>query len=122
MDHQYHSAKNTQRHLELWIYLLPIVGVIPSLWTLYRPKSKTLGYEEIYREQQKVSRLSISLVLLWLTSYSLLSLSAVNFSEVMSFRLLYTNAVITTGYFLTCTFLMTRLNKKSLPIVDDANH
>ena len=122
MNHQYHSAKHTQRHLELWIYLLPIVGVIPSLWVLYRPQSKVVGYEEVYREQQKASRISISLALVWLTSYSLLSLSALNFSDIMSFRLLYTNAVITTGYFLTCTFLMTRLNKKTLPIVDDDNH
>lgn len=122
MSHQYHSAKHTQRHLELWIYLLPIVGVIPSLWTLYRPQSKVTSYEETLREQQKVSRLSISLALVWLTSYSLLSLSADNFADIISFRLLYTNAVITTGYFLTCTFLMTRLNKKSLPIFDDPNH
>lgn len=122
MSYQYHSAKHTQRHLELWIYLLPIVGVIPSLWILYRPQSKVPGYEEIYREQQKVSRLSISLALIWLTSYSLLSLSAANFSDVMSFRLLYTNAVMTTGYFLICTFLMTRLNKKSLPITDNDDH
>ena len=122
MSHQYHSAKHTQRHLELWIYLLPIVGVIPSLWVLYRPQSKAPGYEEIYREQQKASRTSISLALIWLTLYSLLSLSATSFSDVISFRLLYTNAVMTTGYFLTCTFLMTRLNKKSLPIVHDDNH
>ena len=122
MSHQYHSAKHTQRHLELWIYLLPIIGVIPSLWTLYRPQSKVPGYEETCREQQKASRLSISLALVWLTSYSLLSLSSANFTDIISFRLLYTNAVITTGYFLTCTFLMTRLNKKSLPIVDDPNH
>ena len=119
MSHQYHSAKHTQRHLELWIYLLPIVGIVPSLWVLYRPQSKNLGYEKIYREQQKASRLSISLALVWLTAYSLLSLSANNVSDIMSFRLLYTNAVMTTGYFLTCTFLMTRLNKKSLPIVND---
>ena len=119
MSHQYYSAKHTQRHLELWIYLLPIVGVIPSLWTLYRAQSKPLGYEEIYREKQKASRLSISLALVWLTSYSLLSLNIANFSDVISFRLLYANAIVTTGYFLTCTFLMTRLNKKSLSIVDD---
>lgn len=119
MSHQYHSAKHTQRHLELWIYLLPIVGVIPSLWTLYRPQSKTPGYKEIYREHQKASRISVSLALVWLISYSLLSLNTVNFSDVISFRLLYVNAIMTTGYFLTCTILMTRLNKKSLPIVDD---
>lgn len=121
MNYQYHSSKHTQRHLQLWIYLLPIVGVIPALWTLYRPQSQAPGYHQSNREQEKVSRQAILLLLLWLSSYILLSWSSTNVSGILSFRLLYLNTVITSGYFIACTFLLTRLNKKSLPNVEDRN-
>lgn len=122
MSNQFYIQQKTEQHLQLWIYLLPIVGVIPAIWTLYRVKSDLpLRAEEsmpnaaaLLRQQQKISRLSINLVLIWLSSYALCSWGAGNASEIGSFRLLYANAVITTGYFLTCTFLMSRLGKKSL--------
>ena len=121
MNHQYHSARHTQRHLQLWIYLLPIVGVVPALWTLYKPQSRPSGDRQTHRELEKVSRQAISLALLWLSSYVLLSFGSTNVSEILSFRLLFLNTVLTSSYFVACTFLMTRLNKKSLPYVKDPN-
>ena len=133
MNNQYNCPNRTERHLRLWIYLLPVVGVIPAIWTLYlSPRNKEIPSEKkdalhihssarcdrAHREQQKVSRLSVTLILAWLSSYSLLSLGAANASGIMSFRLLYTNAILTTGYFLACTVLMSRLSKKSLPLAD----
>ncbi len=122
MSNQFYLQRNTEQHLQLWIYLLPIVGVIPAVWTLSRAKNDLSVNSEEYitttktslRQQQKVSRLSLNLMLIWLSSYALFSWGAGNASEIISFRLLYANAVITTGYFLTCTFLMSRLGKKSL--------
>ena len=107
------------RQLQLWVYLLPVVGVVPAIWTLYRltqlkdnvtVRSDLVGL----RQRQKVSRLCVSLALVWLSCYCLLSLGAASVSGIESFRLLYTNALITTGYFLACSFLMLRVNKKSL--------
>lgn len=121
MNNQYYRQTHTERHLKLWIYLLPIVGVIPAIWTLYRPKSDRQIYSENNREQLKVSRLSLILVLVWLSSYSLLFLGAANASGMVAFRLLYTNAILTTGYFLACTVLMSRLVKKNLPPEDEIN-
>lgn len=130
MNNQYNYPNKTERHLRLWIYLLPIVGVIPAIWTLYlSSRDKEIFSEKkdplnIHssdlaarpnRERQKVSRLSVTLILAWLSSYSLLSFGAANASGIMSFRLLYTNAILTTGYFVACTVLMSRLSKKSLP-------
>lgn len=118
MNQQYHSPGKIKRHLKLWIYLLPVVGIIPALWSLYRPPNHTQTFPE-NREQQKVSRLAISLGLVWLSSYALFSLGAANGGEILSFRFLYANAILTTGYFLTCTILMSRLNRKSLSLEDE---
>lgn len=121
----YYSAQI--RHLQLWIYLLPVVGIVPAVWTLYRAEKplKTNSVIRsnsmvILRQQQKTSRLALNLALLWLSCYSLLSLGAANVSGVESFRLLYTNAMITTGYFLTCTFLMFRSQGKTT-VADDTS-
>lgn len=130
MHHQYSHSNQTDRHLTLWVYLLPIIGVIPAIWTLYisQKDRETRGPkpEESYviplsnisnknnYERQKVSRWSVTLILIWLSSYFLLSLGAANTSGVIAFRLLYTNAILTTGYFVACTALMFNLSKRNL--------
>jgi hypothetical protein len=111
MNHPYSHPIQTERHLKLWYYLLPVVGIIPAIKTLYLTKKDC----QVDLEKQKASRLSISLALIWLSSYSFLSLGAANSMGIMSFRLLYANTLLTTGYFVACTCLMFRLGKKSLP-------
>lgn len=106
MNNKYSVNSQIERHLKLWIYFLPVVGIIPSVWTLYRDKGN--------REQQKASRIAIILIILWLSSYCCLSLGSEGTSELLRFRLLYTNALFTTGYFVTCTLLMLRLSKDNL--------
>ena len=128
MHNQYNQPNQTEQHLALWIYLLPIIGVIPAIWTLYlsQKDQETRGNDPEMRcaphlskishktnyERQKVSRWSVTLILVWLSSYCLLSLGAANTSGIIAFRLLYTNAILTTGYFLACTVLMFSLPKK----------
>ncbi len=99
------NSQQKERQLELGIYYLPIVGIIPSLWTLSRKNSP--------RQHQKASRLSIKLTLIWLCAYGLLSIGSSQGSELVALRLLYTNALVTTGYFLVCLGLILRLRKKS---------
>jgi hypothetical protein len=49
--------------LKLLIYLVPIFGVVPSLWSLYlRPGS---------RREQQVSRTAVVLLLGWAIAYGL---------------------------------------------------
>ena len=113
MNNKYSINSQIERHLKLWIYFLPVAGIIPAIWTLYRDQGN--------REQQKASRISIILIIFWLSSYCCLSLGAAQSSDLLAFRLLYINALFTTGYFLTCTFLMFRLgkeNKLSLPKIN----
>ena len=106
MDNKYLVREPKDRHLQLWIYLLPIVGIIPAIWTLSQNKGN--------REQLKASRLSITLALTWIIIYSFMSLSVNRASDILAFRLLYLNALLTTGYFITCTVLMLRLRKGAL--------
>lgn len=113
MNNKYSANSQIERYLKLWLYLLPIVGIIPAMWTLYRGKGN--------KEQQQASRISIILMLVWLGSYCCLSLGVERASELLAFRLLYTNALITTGYFLTCTLLMLRLGKGNLPTLPKIN-
>ncbi len=100
------ETKKLQKR-QLWYYLIPVFGIVPSLWTIYLGKGS--------KEQQQTSRLSIVLLLAWLTPYISLFLGAGQTSDTMAFRLLYTNALLTTGYFLVCFWLLFRLQQGKSP-------
>ncbi|NEQ96252.1 MAG: hypothetical protein F6K30_05945 [Cyanothece sp. SIO2G6] len=91
------------RRLTLFVYLIPIVGFIPALWTLYR----RLGD----RPQQSVSRLSVTLAMGWLLGYLLLNLGA-NTSPNLTLPLLLISSLLTSGYFLTNIWLMVQLFRR----------
>lgn len=84
---------------QLLIYLIPVIGVLPSLWTLYHRQGS--------REQMKVSRLSITMTFTWLLVYLLLATGAAT-SEFFALRLLILNSFLTSGYFLVSIWLMFR--------------
>jgi hypothetical protein len=87
--------------MRLSFYLLPLIGATLSVWKLYRPCDD--------RTQQELSRLSVTITLIWLAIYGMLWMGADRASDVVSFRLLYTNAIVTSGYFLFCIALTIRL-------------
>ncbi|HEY9295715.1 MAG TPA: hypothetical protein VIQ31_04970 [Phormidium sp.] len=94
---------------QLFIYLIPVVGFFPALWTLYRRDSD--------RQQQTVSRLSVTLALGWLLAYGLLGAGVAQASETLTLRLLFINGLLTSGYFLVSLWLMVRLwQRKSVRI------
>ena len=103
MNNYNSDSEKKYQQLQLGIYYLPIIGIIPSLWTLSRNQAN--------RQKQRASRLSLTLTLIWLCSYSLLSLGSSYTSELITLRLLYTNALITTSYFLICLGLIVRLKQ-----------
>lgn len=94
MNKKYPTRQDNLDKFQLSLYLLPIVGIIPSLWTLFSQTSNP--------QQKKVSRTSINLILIWLLVYVSLWLSSQNTSELVAIRLLYLNGLLTTGYFLSC--------------------
>ncbi|WP_017651587.1 hypothetical protein [Fortiea contorta] len=94
---------------QLLLYLIPIIGFFPSLWTLYRRQGS--------REQMAVSRLSITLAFTWLLGYLLFTTGAEN-AEFLALRLLILNSLFTSGYFLVSLWLIFRLiqgKSKRLP-------
>jgi hypothetical protein len=105
MDSKYSIAEKQNRYLKQWTYLLPIVGIIPAIWTLADSQSET--------QQKQASRLSIGLFITWLSLYILLFLGADASPNILAFRLLYVNALMTTGYFVSCLILVMVLNPKN---------
>lgn len=101
------------KHLQLFIYLVPMVGFFPAIWTLYRRRGS--------EEQRAASRLAITLALGWLFGYLLLG-SGAQATDSLSVPLLITSSLLTSGYFLINIWLMVRLwQRKSiwLPGVSD---
>lgn len=93
--------ENSDLHrLQLFVYLVPVLGFFPAIWTLYRRQGT--------REQQAVSRLSVTLAFGWLLGYILLSTGAQT-SEFLTLRLLFLNTLLTSGYFLVSIGLMARV-------------
>jgi len=89
-----------QRFLQLFFYLIPVVGFFPALWTLYRRRGT--------RQERNLSRLVIIMALLWLGSYTLLG-SAAEVSESLALPFLIANSVVTSSYFVVNLWLITRL-------------
>ena len=128
MSNHLDTKKQTEQHLQLWIYFLPVVGVIPAIWTISQSQSQARAIANSQNnplkdssellQQLKASRLSLNLTLIWLCSYILFSYGAADGTEIIAFRFLYANAIVTTSYFVACTFLMTRLGKKRLFYAD----
>lgn len=96
------------KHLQLFIYLIPVVGFFPAVWTLYRWRGN--------REQTAASRLAVQLTLGWFLGYILLETGAQT-SESLTVPLLLMSSLLTSGYFLTNIWLMVRLwQRKSLEL------
>ena len=99
------------KHLKLFIYLIPIIGFFPSLWTLYRHGNQKQPSDSLLPSQSQqltTSRLSVTLAGCWLLGYILLGFGAET-SEFLALLLLVLNTLLTSGYFLVSILLMIRL-------------
>jgi cellulose synthase/poly-beta-1,6-N-acetylglucosamine synthase-like glycosyltransferase len=100
MDNYPHPQDTATSNKLLLLYLIPVFGFFPSLWTLYRHQGS--------REQLAVSRLSITLCFTWMLGYFLLSSGAAT-SNFLAIRLLILNSFFTSGYFLVSIWLIFRV-------------
>ncbi len=101
--------------LQIFIYLIPVLGFFPALWTLYRQaggRSQTdssgrslAGTSE--RSRQNASRLAVTLAMGWIVGYALLGAGA--HADSLTLPLLITSSLLTSGYFLVNIWLMVRL-------------
>lgn len=86
--------------LKLVIYLVPIFGFFPALWSLY--------FKQGSRREETVSKTAVTLALVWVVVYGLTAAGSQG-ADVTSLRLLVTGLLATTGYFITNLWLMVRL-------------
>lgn len=86
--------------LKLVIYLVPIFGFFPSLWSLYVKQGG--------KREANVSKTAVTLALAWMVIY-VLTTAGSQASDIASTRLLVTSLLATTGYFITNLWLMVRL-------------
>lgn len=94
------ASGETLERLKLTIYLVPVFGVVPAVYSLWHRQGS--------RQELAVSRLVVTLALTWVVAYGLLSAGSY-LSPGLSLRLLITNTLVTTGYTLTNLVLMVRL-------------
>lgn len=90
--------------LKLLLYLVPIFGFFPALWSLYARQGS--------RRENTVSKTAVTLALIWVAAYGLSSAGAQG-TDLMSARLVVTGLLGTTGYFITNFWLMIRLLRGS---------
>ncbi len=91
---------DASQRLETFFYLIPVIGLIPSLWTIYRRQRD--------KKQLAVCRLSVILAFIWLTIYLSCNVGAdlSGTSTSIALRLLFINGLATSGYFLSSLWLM----------------
>lgn len=93
--------------LQIFVYLIPVIGFLPALWTLYQQQGSL--------EQRNTSRLTVTLTTGWVLGYVLLGASAQLTDGSSALSLLILSSLLTSGYFLANLWLMVRLwQKKSL--------
>lgn len=99
------------KRLRLFIYLIPVIGVLPAGWRLAQQKGD--------RKERRICRLAVTLGMLWLLSYLL---SGVGAQTAQSLPLWVLNATATSAYFGANLWLMVQLWQRRslrLPGVSD---
>jgi hypothetical protein len=91
------SLDSGVQDIKLFLYLMPVFGMVPALWTLNKADST--------RQERNLSRVAIKLALSWLGAYILLQTGA-GASESLQLPLLLTSSVVTSGYFVMNLWLM----------------
>jgi hypothetical protein len=99
MDDRPSWENQNLKQLRLLIYLVPIVGIFPATWTLYRRQGT--------RQQRNLSRTALILFVGWLSGYALLGVGSQSAAPNLS--LLIVNSIFTSGYFLVNLWLMLRV-------------
>lgn len=109
------DSSSLQR-LRIYLHLIPMFGVVPSLWTLYGKGD--VPVEDIEAAQLKsISRLAVVLGMSSICAITLLAAGgltaggSIQNSQAASLRLLIASSFVGSGYFLLNLSLMFRVAK-----------
>jgi hypothetical protein len=102
LDQDEFENSNLKR-LQLFLYAVPVFGLMPAIWTLSNRKSD--------RQHRAVSRLCVSFTASWIVVYALLNagVGLANEGSRTGLSLLLLNGLVTSGYFVTSFWLMLQL-------------
>lgn len=103
MQHNHHYNPKDPISIQQFVYLIPVLGFFPALWSLYRHNGTA--------QEQATCRLAVTLAFTWLCSNLLLQGGA-TITEIPQLPVLLTSSVLTTTYFLVNFGLMVRLWQK----------
>ena len=101
------------QRMRTYLHLVPVFGVVPSLWTLYG--QDPISGEELDRtseeaQVQAASRLSVLIGLVCISAIALLGAGAATQpSQMASLRFLLASSFVGSGYFLLSLMLMFRV-------------
>ncbi len=108
-------ATPSLKQLRIYLHLVPVFGIVPSLWTLYGENYGEQGetIEDIEEKRVKAaSRLSVLIGLSCMSAIALLGAGATTqASQVASLRFLLASSFVGSGYFLLSISLMFRVAK-----------
>ena len=94
------SDRQELKNLMLLLYLMPVFGVGPALWTLSQPERP--------KAERALSRMAIKLMMAWFAGTVMLDVGVENM-EGLRLPLLIASSVLTSGYFVMNLGLMLRL-------------
>ena len=94
------SDRQELKNLMLLLYLMPVFGVGPALWTLSQPERP--------KAERALSRMAIKLMVAWFAGTVMLDVGVEN-AEGLKLPLLIASSVLTSGYFVLNLGLMLRL-------------
>lgn len=90
------------QRLQTFVNLTPVVGILPSLWTLYISNEKG--------PVRDASRLAVVLGMSWLVATVIFSLGgSAHLSQVATLRFWLASSFVGSGYFLLNVWLMFRV-------------
>ena len=105
-----------QKRLRLFLYLIPLVGVVPAGVNLYlqRNQPQPSPEQRSKRQDLQVSRQAVSLATVWLLALALGNLGG-QLGETPQLGVMLFNSVLTSGYFIANCWLMTQLGRGKRP-------
>jgi len=111
-----------QKRLRLFLYLIPLVGVVPAGVTLLRQRNQPEPRPEQRSQRQdiQVSRQAVSLATAWLLALCLVNLGG-QLGETPQLAVMLCNSVLTSGYFLASCWLMAQLGRGKRPELPGLN-
>ncbi len=108
------AAPSLQK-MRMYLHLVPVFGILPSLWTLYGENygEERAVTEDIAEKQVKAaSRLSVLIGLSCISAIALFGAGATTqASQLASIRFLLASSFVGSGYFLLSISLMFRVAK-----------